>query len=111
MVDSPLRKQSISGRPINRARMSTHASNAVRFGPYKLDLKAGELHKDRRRIRLQEQPLRILTVLVERSGEVVTREELQNRLWPDDTNVEFGHSINSAVNRLRDVLGDTADKP
>lgn len=86
-------------------------SNAVRFGPFTLDLKSGELHKSGRKICLQEQPFRLLTVLIERPGEVVTREELQNRLWPDNTTVEFGHSINSAVKRLRDVLGDNADKP
>jgi TolB-like protein/DNA-binding winged helix-turn-helix (wHTH) protein len=86
-------------------------SNAVQFGPFKLDLKAGELHKHGRKIRLQEQPLQLLRTLVERPGEVVTREELRNRLWPNGTTVEFGHSINSAIKRLRDVLGDTADKP
>ena len=86
-------------------------SNAARFGPFKLDLKAGELHKAGRRIRLQEQPLRILTMLLEHSGEVVTREEVQNSLWPNDTIVEFDHSINSAIKRLRDALGDTAHRP
>ena len=90
---------------------TTRASHAVRFGPFKLDLKSGELHKHGRKICLQEQPFRLLTVFVERSGQVVTREELRNRLWPNDTIVEFGHSINSAIKRLRDVLGDTADKP
>jgi TolB-like protein/DNA-binding winged helix-turn-helix (wHTH) protein/Tfp pilus assembly protein PilF len=90
---------------------TTRASNAVRFGPFKLDLRSGELHKHGRKICLQEQPFRLLTVLVERPGDVVTREELRDRLWPNDTTVEFGHSINSAVKRLRDVLGDTADKP
>jgi TolB-like protein/DNA-binding winged helix-turn-helix (wHTH) protein/Tfp pilus assembly protein PilF len=90
---------------------SIGVSNAVRFGPFKLDLKSGELHKYGRKICLQEQPFRLLKVLIERPGEVVTREELRNRLWPNDTNVEFGHSINSAVKRLRDVLGENADKP
>jgi TolB-like protein/DNA-binding winged helix-turn-helix (wHTH) protein len=90
---------------------TTRVSNAVRFGPFTLDLKAGELHKYGRKICLQEQPFRLLTVLMERPREVVTREELRNRLWPNDTNVEFSHSINSAIKRLRDVLCDTADKP
>jgi TolB-like protein/DNA-binding winged helix-turn-helix (wHTH) protein/Flp pilus assembly protein TadD len=90
---------------------TTRVSNAVRFGPFKLDLRSGELHKHGHKISLQEQPFRLLTVLLERPGDVVTREELRNRLWPNDTTVEFGHSINSAVKRLRDVLGDTADKP
>ena len=86
-------------------------SNTVRFGPYKLDLKAGELYEGSRRIRLQEQPFRILTILIERSGEVVSREEIRSRLWPNDTIVEFDHSINSALGRLRDALRDTAHKP
>jgi serine/threonine protein kinase/Tol biopolymer transport system component len=85
--------------------------NSVRFGPFRLDLRAGELHKDDRRIRLQEQPFRVLKMLVERPGEVVTREELQKKLWPNDTIVEFDHSINAAIKRLRDALGDTAEKP
>lgn len=86
-------------------------ANTARFGPFNLDLRAGELHKGGRRIRLQEQPFRILTMLLEHSGEVVTREEVQNRLWPNDTIVEFDHSINSAIKRLRDALGDTAQRP
>jgi len=76
-----------------------------------LDLKAGELYKDGRRLRLQEQPFRILKMLVEHPGEVVTREELQKKLWPNDTIVEFDHSINAAIKRLRDALGDTAEEP
>jgi TolB-like protein/DNA-binding winged helix-turn-helix (wHTH) protein/Tfp pilus assembly protein PilF len=86
-------------------------SDIVLFGPFKLDLKAGELHKHGRKIRLQEQPFQILKILLEHPGQVVAREELRKRLWPDDTNVEFGHGINSAIMRLRDVLGDTPDKP
>src|SRR6516165_6770075 len=85
--------------------------NGVLFGPFRLDLRAGELHKDDRKIRLQEQPFRVLQLLVERPGEVVTRKELQKKLWPNDTIVEFDHSINSAMRRLRDALGDTAEKP
>jgi DNA-binding winged helix-turn-helix (wHTH) protein/Tol biopolymer transport system component len=76
-----------------------------------LDLKAGELYKDGRRLRLQEQPFRILEMLVEHPGEVVTREELQKKLWPNDTIVEFDHSINAAIKRLRDALGETAEEP
>ncbi len=91
--------------------MSAPRSNVVRLGPFKLDLKAGELHKDGRRLRLQEQPFRILQMLVDRPGEVVARDELQKRLWPNDTIVEFDHSINAAIKRLRDALGDTAEEP
>jgi eukaryotic-like serine/threonine-protein kinase len=86
-------------------------SNVACFGPFKLDLKAGELHKSGRKIRLQEQPFQVLKMLVERAGELVTREELRKRLWPNDTIVEFDHSINAAIKRLRDALGDTAQEP
>ncbi len=83
----------------------------VRFGAFQLDLKAGELHKDDRRIRLQEQPFQVLQMLVEREGEVVSREEIQNKLWPNDTVVEFDHGINTAIKKLRIALNDSADKP
>jgi len=89
----------------------TPRAHVVRLGPFRLDLKAGELHKEGRRVRLQEQPFRVLQMLVECPGEVVTREELQKRLWPNDTIVEFDHSINAAIKRLRDALGDTAEEP
>jgi DNA-binding winged helix-turn-helix (wHTH) protein/Tol biopolymer transport system component len=83
----------------------------VGFGPFELDLRVGELRKGRRRIRLQEQPLQILRILLESPGEVVSREEIRKRLWPDNTVVEFDHSINAAVKRLRDALRDSAEKP
>src|SRR6516162_9980963 len=85
--------------------------HSIRFGPFRLDVRAGELHNDDRRIRLQEQPFQVLRMLVEHPGEVVTREELQKKLWPNDTIVEFDHSINAAIRRLRDALGDTAENP
>ncbi|MGH9454161.1 MAG: winged helix-turn-helix domain-containing protein [Terriglobia bacterium] len=83
----------------------------VRFGPFELDLRRGELRKQGRRIRLQEQPLQILRMLVESPGEVVSRQEIRKQLWPDDTVVAFDHGINSSVKRLRDTLRDSADKP
>ena len=83
----------------------------VRFGAFELDLRGGELRKEGRRIRLQEQPFQILRMLLESPGEVVSREEIRKRLWPDDTVVEFDHSINAAVKRLRDAVRDSADKP
>jgi serine/threonine-protein kinase len=83
----------------------------MRFGPFELDLRAGELRKEGRRIRLQEQPFQILRILLESPSEVVSREEIRKRLWPDNTVVEFDHSINAAVRRLRDALRDSADKP
>ena len=83
----------------------------LQLGVFELDLKAGELRKGASRVRLQEQPFQILLMLVERSGEVVTREEIKKKLWPNDTVVEFDHSIHTAINKLRQALGDSADKP
>lgn len=83
----------------------------VRFGPFELDLRGRELCKEGRRIRLQEQPFQILRMLLASPGEVVSREEIRKRLWPDNTVVEFDHSINAAVKRLRGALRDSADKP
>src|SRR5215469_13580416 len=83
----------------------------VRFGIFEADLSAGELRKGGSKIRLQEQPLQILAMLLERPGQIVTREELRSRLWPGDTFVDFEHGVNSGVARLRDALGDSADNP
>ena len=97
----------------NRAKAGggTEFTANVRFGPFDLDLRRGELRKEGRRIRLQEQPFQILRMLLESPGEVISREEIRKRLWPDDTVVEFDHSINAAVRRLRDALRDSADNP
>ena len=76
-----------------------------------MDLAAGELRKNGVRIRLQEQPFQVLAFLLERPGEVVTREELRQKLWPADTFVDFDHSLNTAVNKLRETLGDSASSP
>ena len=83
----------------------------VRFGPFEVDFRAGELLKNGRRIRLQDQPLQVLAMLLEKPGEVVTREELRKRLWPEDTFVDFDHGLNNAINRLREALNDSADTP
>jgi TolB-like protein len=83
----------------------------LRFGAFELDLRAGELRKMGVRIKLQEQPFQVLTVLVQHPGEVVTREELRSAIWPADTFVDFDNSLNTAVNKLRDALGDSADSP
>jgi Tol biopolymer transport system component/DNA-binding winged helix-turn-helix (wHTH) protein len=83
----------------------------LRFGIFEIDLRAGELRKDGVKLKLQEQPFQVLCMLVEHSGEVVTREELRNRLWPTDTFVDFDHGLNAAVKRLRDALGDSAENP
>src|SRR6185503_990757 len=83
----------------------------VRFGDFELDLRAAELRRDGQRIRLQEQPYRLLAMLLEHPGEVVLREEIRRRLWPNDTVVEVSHGINAAVLRLREALGDSAENP
>jgi TolB-like protein/tetratricopeptide (TPR) repeat protein len=83
----------------------------ARFGPFEVDLRSRELRKDGVRVRLQEQPFQILTMLLERAGDVVTREEIRDRLWPDGTFVDFEHSMNAAIKRLRAALGDTAESP
>jgi TolB-like protein/DNA-binding winged helix-turn-helix (wHTH) protein/Flp pilus assembly protein TadD len=82
-----------------------------RFGVFELDLRAGELRKHGLRIRLQEQPFQVLAVLLEHPGEVVTREELQRKLWPADTFVDFDHGLNKAINKIREALGDSAESP
>lgn len=91
--------------------MSSNGSRMIRFGHFEVDQRAGELRRNGVRVKLQEQPFQILALLLERSGEVVTREELQGRLWPADTFVDFDHSLNAAVRRLRDALGDSAENP
>jgi TolB-like protein len=83
----------------------------VSFGPYRVDLRSGELYKGGVRIVLQGQAFLLLEGLLERAGEVLGREELRARLWPSDTHVDFEHSINAAVRRLRRALGDSADAP
>ena len=86
-------------------------AKSVRFGVFEVDFAAGELRKSGVRIRLQEQPFQILATLLDRPGEVVTREDLRTRLWPSDTFVDFDHSLNTAVNKLREALGDSATSP
>ena len=91
--------------------MEKPRSGPLRFGAFEVDLRTGELRKHGIKIKLQEQPLQILQQLLEHPGEVVTREQLQKRIWPADTFVDFDHGLYSAVQRLRDALGDTAETP
>jgi cholera toxin transcriptional activator len=83
----------------------------MRFGLFELDLSAGELRKSGVKLRLQGQPFQVLALLLERAGEVVTRDELQQKLWPSDTFVDFDHSLNTAINKVREALGDAASNP
>src|SRR5450755_1139274 len=83
----------------------------VHFGLFQIDLKARELHKAGVKVKLQEQPFRVLALLVDRAGQVVTREELQQKIWPTDAYVAFDQGLNNAIKKVRDALGDAADNP
>lgn len=87
------------------------AEQILRFGVFQADLKSGELRKNGVKIRLQEQPFQVLAMLLDHPGDVVTREELRQKLWPADTFVDFDHSLNTAINKLREALGDSASNP
>src|SRR5204862_1459432 len=90
----------------------THLSeSAVRFGVFEVDVRARELRKEGMRLKLQEQPLEVLLALLERPSEIVTREELQQKIWPSDTFVDFDHGLYNAIKRLREALADDAEKP
>src|SRR6266403_370613 len=91
--------------------LETRSSAILRFGVFEVDVRAGELRKQGVRVKLQEQPFQVLTVLLQCAGEVVTREELRNQNWPPDTFVDFDNSLNTAINKLREALGDSADSP
>ena len=86
-------------------------ADVVRFSAYEVDLRAGELYRAGQKVRLQVQPFQVLAMLLERAGEVVTREELQKRLWPVDTFVDFDHSLNTAIKKLRQALSDDNKRP
>ena len=92
-------------------RSQQHPRRILGFGSFEVDLASGELRREGLKVRLQDQPLRLLLLLLERAGEVVTREELRTKLWPADTFVDFDHSLNTAVRKLREALGDSAEAP
>lgn len=81
------------------------------FGPFSVDLRAGELYKGKKKVKVQQLPLQVLGALLENPGEVVQREELKSRLWPADTFVDFEHGLNTAIKKLRQALGDNSEKP
>src|SRR4029077_17113023 len=98
--------------PITTGGAVIRASNErVRFGSFEVDLHAGELRKGGVKIKLHGQPLDVLAMLLEEPGEMVTREELQRKLWAADTFVDFEHGLNKAINKLREALGESADRP
>jgi DNA-binding response OmpR family regulator len=87
------------------------SSRIIRFSTFEVNLHTGELRHRGQKVKLQEQPFQVLAALLERPGEVITREELRSKLWPADTFVDFDHSLNAAIKRLRDALGESADAP
>lgn len=91
--------------------MTTRPDRLVRFGPFEVDLETGELRESGTKVVLQEQPFRVLAMLLERPGELVTREQLRGRLWPDAVFVDFDHGLNKAVAKIRRALGDLAQSP
>src|SRR5579872_3297279 len=90
---------------------ATSRPRIIRFSPFELDVRAAELRKQGIKVRLHEQPFRILLMMLEHPGDVVLRDEIRQALWPNNTVVEFDHSINAAIQRLRDALGDSAGRP
>src|SRR5260370_20539919 len=98
--------------PHNGGTLTPVASGrSARFGPFQLDLSTGELRRHDRKLNLQNRSFQILTLLLERKGELVTRDEIRAKVWSSDTVVEFEHSIATAVNKLRQALGDDANRP
>src|SRR5579864_5368334 len=87
------------------------AGQIIRLESFEVNLRSGELRRDGQKVKLPEQSFRILAMLLERPGEVVLRHEIQKRLWPNDTAVEFENSINAAIKKLRLALGDSPDQP
>src|ERR1700742_4443831 len=101
---SPAQRSALMGMPVNTPR-------AWRFGVFELDASSGELRRNGTVVKLREQPARILLLLLEHAGQMVTREQLRQHLWSSDTFVDFDHSLNSAVMKLREALGDSSDAP
>jgi DNA-binding winged helix-turn-helix (wHTH) protein len=91
--------------------LSSTPFHVFHFGVFEADLRSGELRRNGVKVKLHDQPFQVLAMLLERPGELVTREEIGQRLWPADTFVDFDHGLNNAVNRLREALGDSANKP
>ena len=85
--------------------------HSIRFEAFRADLQSRELFKNEQKVKLSGQPFEVLAMLLARSGELVTREELRKKLWPEDTFVDFDHSLNTAINKIREALGDSAENP
>src|SRR5260370_24034020 len=107
LPESKLSSQSVRGSPVH----TPAAARVLRFGAFEADLHARELRKQGMQIKLQEQPFQILAFLLEHPGEIITREQLRQKLWPADAFVDVDNSVNAAINRLREALGDSAESP
>jgi DNA-binding winged helix-turn-helix (wHTH) protein len=91
--------------------MASQTTETFRFGEFDLDVDAGELRRNNRRLKLQPQPFKLLLLLVRRAGSLVSREEIRAELWPEGTFVDFDQSVNFSIKQIRDVLGDSAERP
>jgi DNA-binding winged helix-turn-helix (wHTH) protein len=111
LIDYPTKGDLPVASPSEPDSKSRSAPQLVQFGPFEVNLETGELRKQGIRIRLQPKPWQILRTLLESPGSVVTREELRSRLWPEDTFIDFESGVNTAINRLRLALSDSADHP
>ena len=114
--DDEITRQNCTRKVLNFGRVDVSmsdnsSSRIIRFNTFEVNFQTGELRQRGQKVRLQEQPLQVLAALLERPGELVTREELRSKLWPADTFVDFDHSLNAAIKRLRDALGESADAP
>src|SRR6204780_4309930 len=90
---------------------SLQPNSVVRFGTFEVSLQSGEVRKSGLKIRVQQQPLKLLEILLERPGEVITREELRSRVWPNESFGDFDQALNISIGKLRSALGDSADNP
>ena len=91
--------------------MASQTPETFRFGEFELNVEAGELRRNSRRLKLQPQPFKLLVLLLRRAGNLVSREDIRRELWPDGTFVDFDQSVNFSIKQIRDVLGDSADRP
>src|SRR5580698_3221344 len=96
---------------VNGESQVQNGTRTIRFGAFEADLHSGEVRKSGNRVKIQDQPFKVLQILLERPGDLVTREELQTRIWPDENFGDFDHAVNVAVGKLRTALGDCAEDP
>jgi eukaryotic-like serine/threonine-protein kinase len=91
--------------------LDTQSGSIHRFGTFEVDVRVGEVRRQGKRIKIQDQPFKVMAALLQRPGEVVSREELRKHIWPEDTFVDFDNGLNTSINKLREALGDSADSP